>query len=187
MHPLRRKVAFVLPWCAAMLAGCGSAGGSDAMSPSTSVATRTVSKAAGAQQQVTGAVFITVPTLPESAERFTFSAVRHQDGHVSGRFELSTEQNTGARFSGVVTCLAIDGATARLGAITTKASGANVSVGDRWIWTVVDRGEGMAAPPDLVSDFLFAFPGEPEEFCAGNFNPDLPLVGNARGNIQIQL
>jgi hypothetical protein len=187
MSPMLQAAVLGLLCCATALAGCGGDTGHPT-SPSAVPATSPQLKVTGVHQRVTGVAFIRLLNDPNiSDERFTFSAVRHQDGHVSGRFELFSEQNVGVRFHGIITCLAIDGPTARLGGIITKSLDPNSFVGEPVIWTVVDRGEGGAAPPDLVTDFLSPlFSHEVEEFCAGTFDSGLPLQPIDRGNIQVQ-
>jgi hypothetical protein len=104
---------------------------------------------------------------------------------VRGRFQLYSEQTTGLRLRGRITCLAIEGTTARLGGVITGSSDARLE-GSPILWTVVDRGRGGATPPDLTTDvFIPLFSQEVEELCAGTHDPGLPLIELERGNIQI--
>ena len=186
MHTTRHSPALALLGCAAVLAGCGNDAGFEPTSPSTASATRPQFQNTGNQQQVTGVAFIILTEAGNAAERFTFSAIRHRDGRVSGQFELFTEQQGGIRLHGTIGCLGItelDGElVGHLGGTITRSSAPGFE-GLDVIWTVVDEGEGGAAFPDLASDLFLAFPGQPEAFCAFEFG--LPVNPSERGNIQV--
>jgi hypothetical protein len=186
MHPIRQAPILTL-LCTASLAGCGNDGGFDPTSPSTAPVSSPQFQATGAQQQITGVAFITLVEAGNAAERFTFSAVRHRDGRVSGQFQLFTEQAGGIRLHGTITCLGIlsvDGElVGHLGGTITKSSFPGLE-GGNFIWTVVDEGEGGGALPDLASDLFGPTPPEVvEDFCAFAFG--LPINESERGNIQV--
>jgi hypothetical protein len=105
---------------------------------------------------------------------------------VGGQFELFTEQEGGIRVHGTITCLGIrdnDGElVGHLGGAITQSTVPDF-VGGNVVWTVVDEGEGKAAPPDLASDLSFATPEELEGFCAFDFG--LFVIPSERGNIQV--
>jgi hypothetical protein len=187
MRPIHEAPTLALLLCAVGLSGCGSDAAFDPTSASTVPASGPQLKSTGTQQQITGVAFITLVEAGNAAERFTFSAVRHRDGDVSGQFELFTEQDGGIRLHGTITCLGIldlDGElVGHLGGTVTRSSVPDL-LGTNVIWTVVDEGEGGTAFPDLASDlFGFTPPDVVEDFCAFAFG--LPVNESHRGNIQV--
>jgi hypothetical protein len=187
IHPLRKVPTLALFCCAAGLASCGSDADDDPTSPSIAAPSSPELQAQRSQQQITGVAFITLVEAGNAAERFTFSAVRHRDGRISGQFQLFTEQEGGIRLHGKITCLGIrsEGGEliGHLSATVTKSS-EPLFEGLDLVWTVVDRGEGAgAALPDLASDLFIATPEEVEGFCAFEFG--LPINESERGNIQV--
>jgi hypothetical protein len=182
MHPIPWASALGLLCCGVALSGCGSDATVEPTGPTSSGLDRPLQKASGTQQQVTGSAFISLDGVPE---RITFSAIRHQDGRVSGQFQLFTEQIGGVRLHGIITCLGIDGTLARLGGEVTQSSPPGFESGA--IWAVIDNGEGAGAPPDESTDmFVFTPPEVVEEFCTGGLEtPFLVPFHSARGNIQV--
>lgn len=194
MHGSHQPAALALLCCALALVGCASDTEADPTSPSAAPVVGSQLQAIGSQQRVTGVAFITLPDDPnQNTQRVSFTAVRRQDGSVSGRLKLSSTQNFGAdpeivrglRLHGSITCLGIEGTTARLGGFITRSFHPNVFEGDPWTMMVVDRGKGGASPRDLTTDLtLRLFPQEVEEFCAGIGEPGT-LTEIERGNIQV--
>jgi hypothetical protein len=173
----------------ALVTSCGSDAGPGPTSPSNATLAPSREGASGPPQRASGVVITSIPGI--GAQRFTFTAVHSGDDRTSGQFELFSEQNGGLRLHGNVICLriaAIDGGhVARVAGITTQSAGLNSFVGDRWIWTVVDRGQGSTAQPDLATDLVLAFPDEVEGFCAGTFESPFHIPFEVtRGNIQVQ-
>ena len=187
LHPLRQVPTLALCFCAAGIAGCASDAGDDPMSPSIATPSGPALRAQRTQQQITGVAFITLVEADNAAERFTFNAVRHHDGDISGQFELFTEQEGGLRLHGTITCFGIrsEGGEliGHLGATVTQSSDPSFE-GLHLVWTVVDEGEGAgAAFPDFSSDLGIATPEEVEAFCTFEF--PLPIMASERGNIQV--
>jgi hypothetical protein len=108
----------------------------------------------------TGSGHTTFGGQTPDGRRFAFSAITNPNGSVGGEFQLTTA--IGARIHGTVTCVRVmtpeaygfgpmPGAwVARIGGV---AGPTNV---DGWagapvFFTVVDRGQGAAAAPDLIS------------------------------------
>ena len=187
LHSLRQVPTIALLLCAAGIAGCGNDAGDSPMSPSITTPSSPALRTQRTQQQITGIAFITLVEAGNAAERFTFSAVRHRDGRVSGQFELFTEQEGGIRLHGTITCLGIrsEGGEliGHLGATVTQSSEPFFE-GLQLVWTVVDEGEGAgAAFPDFASDLALVTPEEVEGFCAFEF--PLPINESERGNIQV--
>ena len=124
---------------------------------------------------------------------FSFTAVRHADGSVSGRFEQN-QFDVGFSYKGDVTCFAVDPVNHRawIGGVLTQSNDPDpvTEVGDDAWFRVLDLGSSNVGPDR--STFL-GFEGgggiiTSEEYCAAKIWPD----GNARtwpveqGNIVIQ-
>jgi len=124
---------------------------------------------------------------------FSFAAVRHADGSVSGRFEQD-QFDLGFSYKGDVTCFAVDPLNHRawIGGVLTQSNDPDpvTEVGDDAWFRVLDLGSSNAGPDR--STFL-GFEGgggiiTSEEYCAARLWPD----DNARtwpveqGNIVIQ-
>jgi hypothetical protein len=186
MHLIRQAPLFALLCCAAPIAGCGSDGGTDPTSPSKTPAIHPQLKPTRTQQEVTGSAFISLAEFGGAPERYSFSAVRHRDGSVSGRFELSSQRDGGTRVRGNVICFGIrasqGGYAANLGGIITQSSLPEI-VGRNVIWTVFDGGEGAVAPPDEASDLSLSDQGTTEVFCSPEFALD--VMPSEQGNIQV--
>ena len=73
------------------------------------------------------------------------------------------------------------GGTIQFGVSANGTTLANV--GDHVIWTVVDNGEGKAAPPDQTSDFFPVGPLTAAAHCASGFS--LALIPVLGGNLQV--
>jgi hypothetical protein len=124
---------------------------------------------------------------------FSFTAVRHADGSVSGRFQQH-QFGLGFTYEGDVTCLAVDPVNHRawIGGVLTQSNDPDpiTEVGDDAWFRVLDLGSSNAGPDR--STFL-GFEGgggiiTSAEYCAAKIWPD----GNARtwpveqGNIVIK-
>lgn len=187
MHRIHQPAPLAILCSALALSGCGTDSGPDPTNPSTVAAVRPQLQSVGSQPRATGVALITLPNDPNQwKQRFSFTAARRRDGSVGGRFTLYSEQNAGVRFRGRVTCLAVEGTAARIGGIITKSIEGDFLEGSPILWSVVDRGRGGTAPPDLTTDVLIPlFSHEVEEFCAGTLDPGLPFVEIERGNIRV--
>lgn len=135
--------------------------------------------------------------------RVTFTAARHADGSISGRFNY--EQGfLGERFNfkGSVTCFRINdtpvlqdwpdipamtGNRAKWGGIIESSNDPTLPVGT-FIWfQSIDNGEGSGASPDLSTISGFGDEAANEAFCAAPDVPN-PLFGPhaVQGNIQVR-
>lgn len=141
------------------------------------------------QQTVTGHVEVPVGII----EKYSFSAVRHADGSVTGQWQVKNKFGPGANFTvhGDVTCFTVapDGKTVFLGG-TIAQNSFGIPAGFEANWTVVDNGEGGNAPADLATDLTFGFPpGSPAggvSHCAtGAGLTNIPPTPIIRGNIQV--
>ncbi|CAN5759481.1 hypothetical protein BH24GEM1_BH24GEM1_12420 [soil metagenome] len=124
---------------------------------------------------------------------FAFTATRHRDGRVSGRFSQH-QPFFGFTYAGDVTCLAVDPANGRAwiaGVLSHSNDPDEVTqIGDDVWFRVLDTGRG-SADPDRSTFFGFEQPPPgivtSEEYCELKIWPD----GNARtwpvehGNIAI--
>jgi hypothetical protein len=144
----------------------------------------------GAQEVVTGGGQFVHPDF--GTVTFAFTAVRHRDGTVSGRF-LQHQPFFGFSYAGDVTCFAVDPVNHRawIGGVLTHSNDPDpiTEVGDDAWFRVLNTDESSAEPDR--STFL-GFEGgggiiTSEEYCAVRIWPD----GNARtwpvegGNIVI--
>lgn len=145
----------------------------------------------GLRQVVTGGGQFEHPVFGTVA--FSFTAVRHADGSVSGRFQQD-QFDLGFTYKGDVTCFAVDPVNHRawIGGVLTQSNDPDpiTEVGDDAWFRVLDLGSSNAGPDR--STFL-GFEGgggiiTSEEYCAARIWPD----DNARtwpveqGNIAIQ-
>lgn len=122
-------------------------------------------------------------TIGGELRTFSFTAVTHRDGTVTGQGQLNNRQQ-GVKLHLTIDCLLVSGNTASVSGTVTSVSGPTaVQVGDRFIFRVVDNGEGSKAPPDTIS-LVFSFPPSVMIDCKVPFVvPLLPIDG---GNIQVR-
>jgi len=135
--------------------------------------------AATAGNLVTGGGQFEHPTF--GTVTFSFSAVRHADGSVSGRFQQN-QFDVGFTYKGDVTCFAVDPVNHRawIGGVLTQSNDPDpvTQVGDDAWFRVLDLGSSNVGPDR--STFL-GFEGgggiiTSEEYCAARIWPE----GNAR-------
>ncbi len=114
---------------------------------------------------------------------FSFTARRHADGSVHGRF-TGFNRNSGGRIAGRVTCFTIKGNAAWIAGVIEHA---NFDViGDETGWRAVDNGPASSATPDQLS---FAVGVTAADFCAETPGPPpagLGLVDIEAGDIKVQ-
>ena len=117
---------------------------------------------------------------------FSLQAQKHEDGTVSGTWQVNTHGGNEAR--GTVTCFGILGNQAYLGGVFLSASDPSF-VGDNVIFAVEDNGEGKnAQAPDRVTSI---FPTEATDelirrYCTGEFGASFTLIDVEKGTIQIR-
>jgi hypothetical protein len=173
----------------ALALGCG---GPTAPGPDDGMREMTVRPAdQGVEEAVTGGGQFVHPTF--GTVMFAFTAVRHADGSVSGRFHQH-QPAFGFTYKGDVTCFAVDEANHRawIGGVLTQSNDPDpvTEVGDDVWFRVLDTEE--SAEPDRSTFFGFEQPPPgivtSEEYCQLQIWPD----GNARtwpvesGNIVIR-
>jgi len=120
---------------------------------------------------------------------FAFSAVTHKDGSVSGQGQLNNRA-AGVKIHFSIDCISVSGNAATMSGTVTN-SNFYVPGGPCW-FKVKDNGEGVNAPPDEITGFLFCEPDDPDPLCnqltcdvnnesdAGGLNPI------ESGNIQVK-
>jgi hypothetical protein len=184
IHPLVPLLSLLC----AVLGGCAGDAETDLTSPMDVAVDRSLLTAEPDHEQVTGSAFLILEDFGNSPERYTFSAVRHSDGSVSGEFELFTAQDGGIRLHGTVTCFGTlvfpDGVpVANVGGVITSSSEPDL-VGVNVGWTAFDVRKGQGTP-DAVSDLFIGSAEEVQQFCTV---PAILFVQpNRRGNVQIHL
>jgi hypothetical protein len=194
MRPARLIVTFG----AVLFAACSSdtpAGGPTGAGDLGLSGSPVVESASGGYHFVTEAHFFGIPI----ENRLTFSAERHADGSLTGRYNY--EQGAlGERFifRGSVTCFeihdtpvlqdweeipAMTANRAKWGGLIEYSNDPTLPAGG-FIWfNSIDNGEGAGAPPDLSSISGFGDEAANEAFCASvappnpTFGPH-PIIGN---------
>ena len=127
-----------------------------------------------------------VNSVTGNRARYSVSAIRHQDGTVSGEFEIHAFGPSGAfLFTShvTITCLTITGNVARIGGVVDKTVGAGAPPGTEGFITIVDNGQGAQDPPDLASPAGVG-PGTATSHCTTGL--PRPLFPIERGNIQVR-
>ena len=115
-----------------------------------------------------------------SLDHYSFSAIQHKDGRVTGQAEILILPvgGTAERIHVAVDCLVFVGAdTATVGGTVTEVQVGTTPfiVGDHVAFTVVDNGEGGDSPPDE---------GSPVTGVADC--PQLATFASERGNVQVR-
>jgi len=119
---------------------------------------------------------------------FSFNAVTHHDGSVSGQGQLTlTHNGNDIKIHFSVDCLTVTGNAAILQGTVAKIIGYPEYSGVPFWFKVVDNGEGSNSNPDEMTFFYFCEPETecdlPE--CGGELDVDLYAIEN--GNIQVKL
>jgi hypothetical protein len=137
-------------------------------------------EAQGVQELVSGGGQFVHPTF--GSVTFAFSAVRHRDGSVSGRF-FQNQPAFGFTYAGDVTCFAVDQVNHRawIGGVLTQTNDPDpvTEIGDDAWFRVLDTG-AQSTEPDRSTFFGFEQPPPgivtSEEYCQLQIWAD----GNAR-------
>lgn len=117
-------------------------------------------------------------------QRYSFNAVRRADGAVMGQWHLDQAYpDLDAMLQGRVTCVEVEGSTARVGGIIERSTNAFYQPGGSIIWTVTDVGEGNT--PDMASYMLYTFSTDPAVHCVSDAGA-LPMFPSDRGNIRVR-
>lgn len=145
----------------------------------------------GAQQSVTGHVERDLTNFGVTIEKYSFSAIRHPNGTVDGRFEVRDVYPDGTvdKIKGEVTCFTIlpDGQTARVAGVITSSTNEFVPAGREARWVVRDDGEGHGVK-DWATDLSWGYlPGTAQQFCDGLRGiASTPPSFSLRGNVQVR-
>lgn len=150
--------------------------------PATSAVGMSVATVAPQAQEVTGTATTRYPFSSAYTESFSFNAVRHKDGTVSGHFAVREyDFETGQaplRFHGRVTCFEVVGSVVYLEGIATGNT-PDIPTDSPLSWSVRDNGSGKSTLPDMASNFEGSAGN-----CVGHFlEPTLVLK---RGDIRIR-
>ncbi len=123
-------------------------------------------------------------TLAGGLRTFAFSAIKHEDGTVSGNAQLNNRA-TNIKTHVEVDCLRVEGNRAVIGGVVTKSTDTSRE-GTRVIFAVIDNGEGNDDPPDQIS-FLGLLPdGTPADLCLTFDFSLFPMATVERGNVQVR-
>jgi hypothetical protein len=152
-----------------------------------SVEVTSAALAADAKQSVTGHYqFVGINTGNDF--KYSLSAIRHEDGSVSGEFEERVLLNSTGEFirqtHGTVTCFQIVGNMARIGGLVDHATDPRFLPGTEFRLVVVDNGNGASDPPDMGSNARFGFPGTAQAFCDAGTAFNLEPVEH--GNVEVR-
>src|SRR2546430_14403979 len=135
-------------------------------------------------QRASGSARITFTFGAVVVDRYEFSAVRHQDGRVTGNFNFRSRfANAEVRARGEVLCVVVTGNRARIGGIVRQSDfEEGIPVGSQFLWSVTDNGEGHNDEPDTASPLLGTT--NAAAYCAaGAPAPEFP---SGKGNIQVK-
>lgn len=114
---------------------------------------------------------------------FTFHAVEHPDGSVSGSYKIVLPN--GLFFEADVSCVTVDGSTGWVGGVIRDTNAGIVEVGSTSMFYAIDNGEG-GTDADIVS--LAAInrdPGADVQFCTEQLVELAPLTVTD-GNVQVR-
>ena len=116
---------------------------------------------------------------------FTFHAIRHPDGSVSGSYR-NYRTDLGSFIDVEVSCLSVVGNTAWIGGHIVDSNIPTVVIGSVSYFYAIDNGEGADAPADIVSVLrINDLAGRDLEFCTNR-----PLLLAPRtvqfGNVQVR-
>ena len=177
MHQISWRSAALL----LTLAACSESPTSELASPQLAVG--------GVQEQVTGGGQFVHPVFGTVA--FSFNAIRHADGSVSGHFQQN-QFDVGTSYKGKVTCFAVDRVNNRAwiaGDLTQSNDPSPVTeVGDDAWFRVLDLGQGTS---EVDRSTFLGFEGSAgiitsEEYCAVKlWAPNNDRTWPVSGNIQI--
>lgn len=167
-----------------LLVACNTTSEPSASPPLRAVAPELSRTSAG--QRVTGSATIALPNFDNALERYSVSAIRHDDGSVTGEFEEYSAQESGQRIHAQIVCFTVTGNSARLAARIDQTNVSFGPVGSYVVWSVIDNGEGAKSAPDQTTDIFFGGTAAQADFqCRTGFNL-APYFSSLRGNLQVQ-
>jgi hypothetical protein len=144
---------------------------------------------AGVSGSVTGSAIVQFfPPSGVGLRRLTFAGVKHQDGSVTGEWNIVVGATI---LHGDIDCMTIlpGGDRARIAGIVTDAKFTTFQTGTAFAIEVVDNGEGQNDPADATTE-LVAFRNAPPEvgrlFCeTGEAPSELEFIDIELGNVQV--
>jgi hypothetical protein len=119
----------------------------------------------------------------DALRTFSFTAITHADGSVSGNAQVDNRGIPGTTTGTshiVVDCLQVVGNTAYMSGTITDSS-VDSLVGLSGVWSVQDNGEGAKSSPDLIS--LVSFFSPTANLC--QLVHPVPTIQIDGGNVQI--
>ena len=166
--------------CCTLLAACAEPTGvaSTRRSPSTAPS---LEKTGGHHVTGSGHSFV---GLTDDLREFTFHALEHRDGSVTGSYKVE-RTDTGAYFITEVSCLSVDGNVAWVAGHIVETNIATVRVGTVSYFWAEDHGEGDDAQDIVSVARINDAAGRDVEFCT-NHPKILPPIAVAAGNVQIR-
>jgi hypothetical protein len=178
---LHARTALALTACAAVGAlGCGTP---DVATAPHGARAAALSQSGAPRHHVTGSGHTPVG-MTEDLREFTFHAVEHPDGTVSGSYRVE-RTDTGVFFTVDVRCMTVVGNTAWVAGRITETNSPAIRVGTVSYFWAVDGGEGAGAQ-DIVSIARINDRDEAEaEFCT-TLPKLLPPLAVEMGNVQIR-
>ncbi len=135
-----------------------------------------IAQAAGIVHSATGSGHTTFVTENRT---FAFTAHEYADGTDKGQAQI-VNRDIPATIHVSIDCLRVVATTAHMSGTITRSNNPTFPVGGRFIFSVMDNGEGAAAPPDLIT---FAFLIPPATNC--NNTTLAPNQVVEHGNIQV--
>lgn len=171
------------------LVACGATPESSTSPPSVTDPSLSVTAAnsQGANgERVTGDVTIILPQWGNALERFSLSAIRHNDGSVTGEFEETSAQQGGQRIHAQIACFNVVGKTARLAARIDQTNVPFGPAGSYVVWSVIDNGQGAKGPPDETTDVYFNGTEAQAQYHCRTGYPLAPYYPSLRGNLQVR-
>jgi hypothetical protein len=129
-------------------------------------------------------------TIGGELRTFSFTAVQHEDGTVTGQAELFN-RIFDSRFHIAIDCLRIIGNLAVLSGVVAQVvsdcTGPDcIAVGDAAIFAVRDNGEGNSTTADEMTGVAFPFSFPVPTFCMVVLPPPQAFGSIEAGNIQVR-
>jgi hypothetical protein len=122
--------------------------------------------------------------LTDDLREFTFHAIEHPDGSVTGSYKVERTDN-GQYFIVDVTCLSVEGNTAWVAGRIVETNIAVVRVGTVSYFFAIDNGEGGDTPDVISIARINDRDGADVEFCTTH-PLLLPRLVVANGNVQVR-
>jgi hypothetical protein len=178
MSPFFRSCACVT--VAITLAACASEPAGRLTEPAGEPASRNAGRALS---HVTGSGHTNIG-LTDDLREFTFHAIEHPDGSVTGSYKVE-RTDTGQYFLVDVTCLSVVGNSGWVAGRIVETNIATVRVGTVSYFFADDNGEGGDTPDVISIARINDRDGSDVEFCTTHPRR-LPTLVIAEGNVQVR-